>query len=51
MHSAWVAFASSGDPGWPAYDTDHRRTMRFDTASAVVEDPRVWERAFWEGLR
>ncbi|WP_235509690.1 carboxylesterase/lipase family protein [Terrabacter sp. Soil811] len=51
MHSAWVAFASTGDPGWAAYDTDHRMTMRFDTPSAVVDDPRVWERAFWEGLR
>ena len=51
MHSAWVSFASTGDPGWPAYDDTRRATMRFDSASAVVDDPRVWERAFWEGRR
>ncbi len=51
MHSAWVAFATSGDPGWPCYDPRTRTTMRFDTTSAPVEDPRSWERAMWAGLR
>ncbi|WP_019810827.1 carboxylesterase/lipase family protein [Saccharomonospora halophila] len=23
MHTAWVAFAGTGDPGWPAYDPRH----------------------------
>ncbi|MFK4789604.1 carboxylesterase/lipase family protein [Microbacterium sp. ZW T5_56] len=32
MHSAWVAFAHTGDPGWPAYDAD-RLTRVFDTHS------------------
>ena len=51
MHAAWVDFATSGDPGWPRYDTVGRATMRFDTSSQVVRDPRSWERAFWQGLR
>ena len=51
MHAAWIAFATSGDPGWPAYDLSRRATMRFDLSSAVVDDPRHWERDFWEDRR
>lgn len=51
MHAAWVAFATSGDCGWPRYDLNRRATMRFDMTSEVVDDPRSAERALWEGLR
>jgi carboxylesterase type B len=51
MHAAWVSFGTSGDPGWPAYDLTRRSTMRFDTSSLLVENPRLWERALWEGVR
>jgi len=51
MHTAWIAFAATGDPGWPAYDLDRRATMRFDTTTRVVEDPRAWERSLWDGRR
>jgi carboxylesterase type B len=51
MHSAWVSFARNGDPGWPRYDRDRRATMRFDTTSHVVENPRPWERELWRGIR
>jgi carboxylesterase type B len=51
MHAAWVAFASRGDPGWPQYDLSRRATMRFDITSGVVDNPRAWERALWEGRR
>ena len=51
VHSAWVSFARNGDPGWPTYDPDRRATMRFDTTSRVVEDPRAWERELWAGVR
>jgi para-nitrobenzyl esterase len=51
MHTAWVAFATSGDPGWPRYDLSRRATMRFGTTSEVVDDPHAVERAFWEGRR
>ncbi len=51
MHGAWVAFAATGDPGWPRYDLDRRATMRFDTVSQVVDDPRSFERTVWAGPR
>ena len=38
VHRAWVRFATDGEPGWPAYDTVQRATMRYDTASGVVDD-------------
>jgi para-nitrobenzyl esterase len=40
MHSAWVAFAKSGDPGWPSYENS-RAVMTFDDPeSTVVSAPR-----------
>ena len=39
MSSAWLAFAKTGDPGWPAYDAQTRATMLFDLESRVVSDP------------
>ena len=50
MHGAWVAFAKTGDPGWPKYELDRRATLRFDVTSRVVDDPRASERALWEEL-
>ncbi len=44
MMDAFVRFARTGDPGWPAYDCETRRTMIFDRDSRVVSDPRRWER-------
>jgi len=40
MHAAWVRFATTGNPAWPAYYLSRRATMRFDTTSQVVDDPR-----------
>jgi para-nitrobenzyl esterase len=52
VHRAWVAFATAGDPGWPAYDLDRRPVMRFDAPeSAVVDDPHAPTRGLWEGVR
>jgi carboxylesterase type B len=50
MHAAWVAFAVSGDPGWPRYDLRRRPTMRFDVVPEVVDDPRSGERGLWKGV-
>ena len=44
MHSAWVRFASTGNPGWTPFDTKRRMTMRFDTESKEVSDPWKAER-------
>lgn len=41
---AFLRFARTGDPGWPAYDLRERATMVFDVESRVVRDPRGRER-------
>jgi para-nitrobenzyl esterase len=48
MARAWIAFARSGNPGWPAYDTARRPTMVFDLQSRVEDDPFGAERRAWE---
>jgi para-nitrobenzyl esterase len=44
MSNAWLAFAKTGNPGWPAYDTNRRATMVFNVTSKVVDDHRRDER-------
>ena len=51
MHDAWVAFATTGDPGWARYDTGARITMLFDTPTAIVSDAAGIEREAWAGAR
>jgi para-nitrobenzyl esterase len=52
MHRAWVAFATSGEPGWSPYDSATRSVMRFDEAGGkVVNDPAAEERQLWDGIR
>lgn len=51
MHGAWVSFAKTGDPGWPAYDTVTRTTRVFAEEPALEDDPRREERLLWEGVR
>jgi para-nitrobenzyl esterase len=51
MHRRWIAFARTGDPGWPAYDTQRRSVMVFDgNDDRVVEDPAGDERRLWDGI-
>ena len=47
MHRAWVDFAKTGDPGWPAYSAQDRVSMRFDETSRVTTDDRADERLLW----
>jgi para-nitrobenzyl esterase len=48
MAKTWLAFARTGNPGWPAYSTAERPTMVFDTVSRVEKDPLGDERKLWE---
>ena len=50
MHAAWIRFARTGDPGWPAYDVDRRATQRFDTTLEVLDDPMRIQRELWADL-
>jgi para-nitrobenzyl esterase len=47
-HTAWVRFATAGDPGWPRYETGERATMVFDAHSDIVSDAAGAERRAWE---
>ena len=47
MHAAFVDFVRTGDPGWGAYTTTDRLTMRFDAESTVVPDLAGAERQIW----
>jgi len=47
MHAAWIAFASTGEPGWRSFD-DSYPVMVFDAAGDGLQaDPRGDERAIW----
>lgn len=48
MLSAWASYATHGDPGWPAYDTDRRLVRLFDTEPDVVADPEGRSRRIWQ---
>ena len=50
VQDAWLAFARSGDPGWPAYDPSRRATMLLGGSCAVADDPMPAERAAWDRL-
>ncbi|GHI06832.1 carboxylesterase [Streptomyces cellostaticus] len=46
---SWTAFARTGDPGWPAYDTGERLVQVLDTEPTVTAYPRETSRRIWEG--
>ncbi|KAF5571327.1 carboxylesterase 2 [Fusarium pseudoanthophilum] len=48
MHRAWVAFAMTGDPGWPKYDASRRSTMHFDAVSRAVDNPLDKKINLWD---
>lgn len=47
MHAAWVRFAETGDPGWPAWSPERPVKVWDGAADAVVPAPREDERARW----
>ena len=51
MHQVWVDFITTGDPGWPAYDTTRRATGLLTDTITVADDPSAGERACWDGIR
>jgi carboxylesterase type B len=50
IQDAWLAFARTGDPGWPAYDVAGRATIVLGETCEVVYDPMPAERTAWTGL-
>ncbi|MGV9270629.1 carboxylesterase/lipase family protein [Kitasatospora sp. NPDC003701] len=51
VRRAWIAFATDGRPGWPAYTPHDRVTRIFDTHPTLVSDPRPHERTLWDSRR
>jgi para-nitrobenzyl esterase len=55
VHRTWIDFATTGDPGWPAYTPGHRISRHFntafnttsDTTSDTTTDDRADERLLW----
>ena len=47
LRTAWVAFATDGDPGWPRYETEHALTRLFDVEPAVTAYPETVSREIW----
>lgn len=48
LRKAWVAFAATGDPGWPAYSVTDRQTRIWNIPSTVSADPIKPSREIWE---
>ncbi|MGW5861050.1 carboxylesterase/lipase family protein [Streptomyces sp. NPDC055239] len=48
MRAAWTAFATTGDPGWPAYDAGQRLVQLFDTRPTVTAYPEEPSRLIWQ---
>ncbi|MFD3838502.1 carboxylesterase/lipase family protein [Streptomyces sp. NPDC058642] len=48
IRSSWTAFATTGDPGWPAYDPERRLVRLLDTEPTVTAYPEETSRRLWE---
>jgi para-nitrobenzyl esterase len=46
MRAAWIAFATSGDPGWPTFDSG--LVQLFDAEPIVVPYPETESRTIWK---
>ena len=42
-----LSFATTGDPGWPAYEASARSTRQIDVSSPVLTDPEAAIRELW----
>jgi para-nitrobenzyl esterase len=48
IRTAWTSFATTGDPGWPVYDSRQRLTQVFDTTPSVTAYPEETSRRLWQ---
>jgi para-nitrobenzyl esterase len=51
MSAAWRAFATDGDPGWPAYSADRQLTRVFDAESRTARYPEQASQQIWANHR
>ncbi|MFJ7074426.1 carboxylesterase/lipase family protein [Streptomyces sp. NPDC098781] len=48
FRTSWTSFATTGDPGWAAYDTDRRLVQVLDVEPTVAAYPEEASRRLWE---
>ncbi|MCK9893629.1 carboxylesterase/lipase family protein [Frankia sp. AgB32] len=48
MRTAWTAFATHGEPGWPPYDPEQRLAQVFDATPTVTAYPEDSSRQIWQ---
>jgi para-nitrobenzyl esterase len=48
FRAAWTAFARTGDPGWPSYDTERRLVQVLDADPQVTSYPEEASRRLWQ---
>ncbi|MEU0070559.1 carboxylesterase family protein [Streptomyces sp. NPDC006332] len=48
FRQSWTAFARTGDPGWPAYDSEARLVQVLDAQPQVRAYPEETSRRLWE---
>jgi len=48
MRTSWTTFAATGDPGWPPFDVQHRRTRIWDTSPSDATDPLAASHRIWQ---
>ncbi|MGW6269597.1 carboxylesterase/lipase family protein [Streptomyces sp. NPDC055060] len=48
MRAAWTGFAATGDPGWPAHDSEQRLVRLFDACPRVAPYPEETSRRIWQ---
>ncbi|GAA4592499.1 carboxylesterase family protein [Planotetraspora phitsanulokensis] len=49
IRRAWTAFAATGDPGWPRFDLQDRRTRIWDVPPSDVPYPLAASAEIWSG--
>ncbi|WP_371515587.1 carboxylesterase/lipase family protein [Kitasatospora sp. NBC_01300] len=49
LHRAWISFATTGDPGWPAFHPDEQLTHVLDARPRTVRYPEQAARRIWAG--
>jgi para-nitrobenzyl esterase len=47
MHAAWVRFATTGSPGWPAWNASRAVKVFDEPAGGIVDQPRDPQLAAW----
>ncbi|MEU6721771.1 carboxylesterase family protein [Nonomuraea sp. NPDC046802] len=47
FRTAWLGFATTGDPGWPRYEAGVATTHLFDVTPSDVDDPEAASHAIW----